>query len=112
MTDLSRQSKTPIASVQVDAANCYDWVNHIIISLVWLMLLGTHNFGAVQAALFTLQTMKFYQRTGYGESASYFGGTNLIKYIMGLGQGSRAAFWKKCLPRRDEDRGPDTVRAT
>ena len=60
-------------------------------SLVWYALVGTENIGAIQAALFTLETMKFYQRTGYGESSSYFGGYNLTKYIMGLGQGSRGA---------------------
>jgi hypothetical protein len=35
--------------------------------------------------------MKFFQRTGFGESKTYFGGSQLAKYIMGLGQGSRAA---------------------
>jgi hypothetical protein len=35
--------------------------------------------------------MKFFQRTGFGDSKTYVGGKDLIKYIMGLGQGSRAA---------------------
>ena len=35
--------------------------------------------------------MRFYQRTGYGESTSFFGGVGLLRYIMGLGQGSRGA---------------------
>ena len=33
----------------------------------------------------------FFQQTGFGESKTFFGGQNLRKYIMGLGQGSRAA---------------------
>ena len=34
----------------------------------------------------------FFQQTGFGESKTFFfGGQNLHKYIMGLGQGSRTA---------------------
>ncbi len=35
--------------------------------------------------------MKFFQRTGFGESKTYFGGKSYIPYMMGLGQGNRAA---------------------
>jgi len=35
--------------------------------------------------------MKFYQRTGFGDSTTYFGGGNNELPTMGLGQGSRAA---------------------
>ena len=34
MEDLSRQSRTPMSIVSVDAAQCYDRVNHVIMSLV------------------------------------------------------------------------------
>jgi hypothetical protein len=37
-----------------------------------------------------LQTMKFYQHTGFGESKTFFGGKSLLLYMMGLGQGNRA----------------------
>ena len=89
-TDISRQSRTPMTIVSADAAYCYDRVNHVIMSLVWLTLLNG-NIPPVVTALICLQTMRFFQRTGFGESKSYFGGRDLIKYIMGLGQGSRAA---------------------
>ena len=89
-TDISRQSRTPMTIISADAANCYDRVNHVIMSLVWLTLLNG-NAPAVVVALICLQTMKFFQRTGFGESKTYVGGKDLIKYIMGLGQGSRAA---------------------
>jgi hypothetical protein len=89
-TDISRQSRTPMTIISADAANCYDRVNHVIMSLVWLTLLNG-NVPAVVAALICLQTMKFFQRTGFGESKTYIGGKDLIKYIMGLGQGSRSA---------------------
>ena len=35
--------------------------------------------------------MNYFQQTGFGESKTFFGGQNLRKYIMGLGQGSKAA---------------------
>jgi hypothetical protein len=35
--------------------------------------------------------MKFFQRTGFGESKTYFRGANHHPYMMGLGQGNRAA---------------------
>jgi hypothetical protein len=38
MADLSRQARHPMTVVSVDAAYCYDRVNHVIMSLVWLVL--------------------------------------------------------------------------
>ena len=73
-----------------DAEACYDRVNHVVMSLVWLVLLNG-NAPAIVAALLCLQTMKFFQRTGFGESKTFFGGPFCIPYIMGLGQGSRSA---------------------
>ena len=37
------------------------------------------------------KTMKFFQRTGFGESRTFFGGAGIRLYMMGLGQGNRAA---------------------
>ena len=71
MADLSRQARHPMTVVSVDAAYCYDRVNHVIMSLVWLALTG--NIPAIVATLTCLQTMKFFQRTGFGDSKSYFG---------------------------------------
>lgn len=91
MADLSRQARHPMAIVSVDASNCYDRVNHVIMSLVWLALLGMSNFTAIAATLFVLQSMRFYQRTGFGDSETFFGGNRLLKLFQGLGQGNRAA---------------------
>jgi hypothetical protein len=73
-----------------DAAYCYDQVNHTIMSLVWLVL-NNGNILAIVAAMICLQTMKFFQRTGFGESKTFFGGQFSFPYMMRLGQGSRAA---------------------
>jgi len=59
MADLSRQTRHPMTVVLADTAQCYDRVNHIIMSLVWLAL--TSNTPATVALLICLQTMKFFQ---------------------------------------------------
>jgi hypothetical protein len=38
MADLSRQARHPMIVTLADAAYCYDRVNHVIMSLVWLVL--------------------------------------------------------------------------
>ena len=90
MADLSRQARHPMIITSADAAYCYDRVNHVVMSLVWLVLTNG-NIPAIVAALVCLQTMKFFQRTGFGESKTFFGGPFYSPYIMGLGQGNRAA---------------------
>ncbi len=58
--------------------------------LAWLALTNG-NIPAMFTALLCLQTMKFFQRTGFGKSKTYFGGTDHHPYMMRLGQGNRAA---------------------
>jgi hypothetical protein len=89
MADVSRQARHPMTVVSADAAYCYDRVNHIIMSLVWLVLTG--NTPTIVATLICLQTMKFFQRTGFGNSKSFFGGPQHEPYMMGLRQGNRTA---------------------
>jgi hypothetical protein len=73
MADLSRQARQPMAIILADAAYCYDRVNHMIVLLVWLVLTNG-NIPSIVAAMICLQTMKFFQRTGFGESKTFFGG--------------------------------------
>ncbi len=56
--------------------------------LVWLVLTG--NTPAIVAMLICLQTMKFFQQTGFGNSKSFSGGPRYEPYMMGLEQGNRA----------------------
>jgi hypothetical protein len=67
MADLSCQARHPMIVTLADAAYCYDQVNYVIMSLVWLVLTNG-NVPAIVAALICLQTMKFFQRTGFGKS--------------------------------------------
>ena len=90
MADLSRQARQPMAIILADAAYCYDRVNHVIMSLVWLVLTNG-NIPSIVAAMICLQTMKFFQRTGFGKSKTFFGGPSYWPYMMQLGQGNRAA---------------------
>ncbi len=89
MADLSRQARQPMIVTSADTAYCYDCVNHIIMSLVWLVL-TKGNIPAIVAALICLQTMKLFQRTRFGESKTFLGGPFYYPYMMGLGQGNRA----------------------
>jgi hypothetical protein len=89
MADLSRQARHPMTIVSADAAYCYDRVNHVIMFLVWLVLTNG-NIPAIVVAIVCLQTIKFFQCTGFGESKSFFGGPSMQLYMMGLGQGNRA----------------------
>jgi hypothetical protein len=90
MADLLRQARHPITVDSVGAAYCYDKVNHMIMSLVWLVLTNG-NIPAIVATLVCLQSMKFFQGTGFGKSKTFFGGKSYFPYMMGLGQGNRAA---------------------
>jgi hypothetical protein len=90
MADQSRQARHLMTIVSADAAYCYDQVNHVIMSLVWLVLTNG-NIPAIVASLVCLQTMKFFQRTGFGESKTFFGGKGFFPYMMGLGQRNRVA---------------------
>ena len=61
-----------MATVSVDANKCYECINHIIMSLLLLLLIGVT--GLVTAFLHPIQTMKFYQRTAFGDSTTFMGG--------------------------------------
>jgi hypothetical protein len=89
MANLSQQACHPMTVVSADAAYCYNRVNHIIMSLVWLVLTN-RNIPAIVASLICLQTMKFFQQIGFGETKTFFGGINCLPYMMGLRQGNRA----------------------
>ena len=78
-----------MAVVSVDAAQCYDRVNHVIMALVWCALIG--KMGPILVLLACMQNMRLFQRTGFGNSTTFLDGAQLLKYLMGLGQGSRGA---------------------
>ena len=86
--DVSRQMKQRMGIVSADAANCYDRIHHAIIALVFLAFCV--NNGAIFAMLRSIQLMKFFLRTGWGESLRFIGG-DVYRILHGLCQGNGAA---------------------
>jgi hypothetical protein len=86
--DIARQMRTPAAIASVDASNCYDRIAHAMASLIF------QSFGvkstAVSSMLETIQEMKFFLRTAYGDSKTFAGSSIEIK-TQGLGQGNGAS---------------------
>ena len=86
--DLVRQALAPAAIASVDASNCYDRIAHTIASLVF------QAFGvpatAVESMLGAIENMKFFLRTGFGDSTSFAGGGISIK-MQGMCQGNGAS---------------------
>ena len=87
--DLSRQLRHPLATMSADADKCYDRNNHIIMSLLLLVIIGT--ISPVVAMLHPIQSMKFYQRTARGDSKTFMGGRGWENPLQGLCQGNGAA---------------------
>ena len=87
--DLSRQRRQPMGSVSADAANCYDRINHII--MAFLLFAVTGWSGAIATLLAPIQKMKFFQRTGLGDSTTFMGGAGLLLLLQGLCQGNGMA---------------------
>jgi hypothetical protein len=70
--DLSWQLRHPLATMLADADKCYDCINHILLSLLLLMIVRTT--GNVVAMLHPIQTMKFFQRMARGDLTTFMGG--------------------------------------
>jgi hypothetical protein len=86
--DLARQTRAPAAIASVDASNCYNRIAHAMMSL------GFQAFGvpitAVESMLGTIENMKFFLRTRFGDSTSFAGGGISTK-TQGMCQGNRAS---------------------
>jgi hypothetical protein len=69
--DITRQLRRPAGLASVDADNCYDRIAHPMLSMI------VQAFGvpadAASSMLGTIQDMKFFLRTGYGDSKDYVG---------------------------------------
>jgi hypothetical protein len=87
--DLSRQFCQPLVVILADADKCYDRINHIAMSLLLRAIVG--DTGADDAMLTPVKTMKFYQRTGKGDSNTYMGGRPASDPLQGLCHGNKLA---------------------
>ena len=86
--DIARQSRRPAGVASVDADNCFDRIAHAMASLCF-QAFGVNKLAA-QAMLRTIQDMKFFLRTAFGDSKTYSGATIEMK-TQGLCQGNGAA---------------------
>jgi hypothetical protein len=87
--DISRQLRHPLATMSANADKCYNQINHIIMSLLLLAIIG--SMGPVVAMLHPIQTMKFFQRTARGDLTTFMGGQGRDNLLQGLCQGNGAA---------------------
>jgi hypothetical protein len=86
--DISHQAWVPAAIALVDASNCHNWIAHTMASLIF------QAFGvpltAVKTMLGTIENMKIFLQTGFGNSKTFAGGGIGIK-TQGLTQGNGAS---------------------
>jgi len=86
--DESRIHHHPTCIGGNDFADCYDRIAHPPASI------ALQSFGvpqpAIRVLLIAIQTMQFFLRTGFGESARSYGGSSEHP-TLGLGQGNAAA---------------------
>jgi hypothetical protein len=69
----------------VDANNCHDWIAHPMASMVF-QAFGVPT-GPIRSMLTTLQEMRFFLRTGYGDSTGYVGGNKGLSITAVKNQG-------------------------
>jgi hypothetical protein len=83
--DVTCQARVPAAIASVDASNCYDRIAHAMALLVF------QAFGipvsAVESMLSAIENMKFFLRTGFGNSTKFSGRGICIK-TQGLTEGN------------------------
>jgi hypothetical protein len=83
--DIVRQTCLPAGIAAVDADNCYDRIAYPIALLVFQSL-GVPK-SAVYSMLAMIQEMKFFLRTGFGDSKTYASSNNSTK-TQGMCQGN------------------------
>jgi hypothetical protein len=87
--NISCQLHHHLVTMSADADKCFDHINHIIMSLLLLAIIGC--IGNIVAMLHPIQTMKFFQRTAGGDSTTFMGSRGKDNPLQGLCQGNGAA---------------------
>jgi hypothetical protein len=91
--DLISQKKRPCILCSNDAKSCYDRIVHSAATLC-MRRVGMPE-APVVSMFTTIQNMRHYVRTIYGDSTTYFGGSDWVTPVHGVGQGNGAgpAIW-------------------
>lgn len=91
LADILRQKRRAGAVASVDAQSCYDRITHSTASLCcqrW----GVPN-RIMETMLSTIQGMRFFLRTGYGDSHRFYGGGSHLFQGICQGNGAGPAVW-------------------
>ena len=83
--DLSRQMVINMTAISADADKCYDRINHIVMALALRAVCGDPC--VAKSMLEAIQNMKYFQRTGRGDSNTFLVMTELLQ---GICQGNTA----------------------
>jgi hypothetical protein len=86
--DTLQQTRCPAGIAAVNADNCYNRTAHLIVSMAFQSV-GVPTTATV-SMLSTIQDIKFFLRTEYGNSTAFGGATGEIK-MQGLCQGNGTA---------------------
>jgi hypothetical protein len=86
--NIVRQCRLTAAISSIDAANCYDSIAHAIASLIF-QACGVPLEG-IESMLEAIQEMKYFLRTGFGDSTNFKTSTVEVKF-QGLCQGNGAS---------------------
>ena len=84
--DISRQMRINMTAISADADQCYDRINHIVLAMALRAVCG--DPGIARAMLEAIQNMKYYQRTGRGDSNTFMCAYDEL--LQGLCQGNTA----------------------
>lgn len=91
LADILRQMRCPGAIASVDAQSCYDRITYSTASLC------CQQWGVppriMETMLRTIQGMRFYLRTGHGDSSQYYGGGSSLFQGICQGNGAGPAVW-------------------
>ena len=87
--DIIRQTRRSAGLASVDANNCYNRIAHAIASLVF-QAFGV-PLSASEAMLTTIQEIKIFLQTGFGDSTDFASSTLLSIKTQGLCQGNSAS---------------------
>ena len=92
--DIAHQLWISTAIASVDASNGYDCIAHAMALLIFQSFSVEDT--AISAMLETIQEMKFFLRTAFGDSREFAGSTIEVK-TQGLGQGNGASLAGWCV---------------
>ena len=74
-----------MTAILADANKCYDRINHMVLALGLRAVCG--DPGVAKAMLEAIQHMKYYQRTGRGDSKTFL---KIAELLHGICQGNTA----------------------